>query len=131
MPAASRQRRSAGWLAERIIELLDRSARPLGAAAIAEQLRAQEGTVHDSAVFRDLQRLTGDGRIDKVHLLSAYRLHRPGTLSLICPNCGAYAEADCSATRDELASLGTAQGYQPRTVVLEASARCRACLAPG
>ena len=132
MPAADeRLRRSPGWLADRIVDLLGRTSRPLGATAIAELLRGQEGIVHDSAVFRVLLALTGAGRVEKVHLLAAYRLRQPGTLALICPDCGTYAEATCPGVAEDLAMLSVDNGHRPWTVVLECRARCGACLRNG
>lgn len=128
MPARARPRKAAGWLAERIVRLLDGAERPLGAVAIGAELRELHGVVHDSAIFRTLAILMAENRVEKVELIAAYRAHRPSPpMATVCGDCGGYAEIDADAVATDLGNLARSRGFRATRLVLEVLGKCAAC----
>jgi Fe2+ or Zn2+ uptake regulation protein len=99
----------------------------MSANTLGAQLSDANPDIVLSSVFRALGKMVAAGELDRVELLSGYRLHRPEpTVALICRRCGSYAET-AGAPRDELERLALGQGFDPIRFVMELQGLCRAC----
>ena len=111
-----------------VVTALRTSPVPLGAYAIADRLRDQGHRVVIPSIYRSLRRLSGAGVVEKVEMLSAYRI-RDGDkqLRLVCLKCGRTAAHPIPELYDLLIASVQRTGFEISNVAFEIAGRCSEC----
>ncbi len=115
-----------------ISEVLEGSDRFRSAQEIHEQLRASGKTIGLATVYRTLQDLARDEKIDVLRTPvgeSAYRLCATDTHHhhLVCTSCGASVEIENAALERWASESASRHGFTHETHVAEIYGRCGRC----
>ncbi len=131
----SRRRRPtvpAPTLDRSILGLLADAGTPLSAYDLVERLRHQGAQVVAMSVYRSLDRLSGRDQIQKVEMLSAYRVKDTiQPILMICIACGATQAAAAPDLHEALAQSLHRCGFVSRRVALEVAGLCTQCRTTG
>ncbi len=118
----------------RILEILAREGRPLGAYDLIDRVAAETGKrPAPISIYRALDFLLENNLIHRLASRNAYlacghgHARQAAIAFLICEACGAVEEADSGALRGSLAALTTEAHFSPRAQVMEVTGLCRAC----
>ena len=116
----------------KVLELLLREHRALGAYAILDLLRDAGFGSQPPVAYRALDFLAEHGFVHKIERLNAFvacahpnERHSPAFM--ICRLCDAVAEAQSGPTRGALGAAAQAAGFEIEKTVLEAEGVCPAC----
>lgn len=116
----------------KVLELLLREHRALGAYAILDLLREAGFGSQPPVAYRALDFLAEHGFVHKIERLNAFvACAHPGATHtpafMICRNCEAVAEAQSAPAKGALGDAARATGFQIERTVLEAEGLCPAC----
>src|SRR5271170_2345453 len=120
-------------LRRRVLDILSRSAAPLGAYAILEEMSRREGKhVAPPTVYRTLDFFLEHGFVHKIESLNAYAPcehleHAHHGMLLICESCGRSEEIEDAEVTRAIAGSAADAGFVLRRVMIEAQGTCRAC----
>lgn len=116
----------------RVLEILLREHRALGAYEILDLLRRDDTRVRPPIAYRALDFLTEHGFAHKIERLSAFvacnhpeEHHSPAFM--ICRMCHAVDEAHFSAAKGAFGAKARAKGFQIETTMVEAEGICPNC----
>lgn len=127
-PARARSMISAARLDGLILSALRASPVPLSAYAIGDRLRDQGHRVVMPSVYRSLRRLNAETEIEKVEILSAYRIAEgEKQLRLVCLTCGRTVGHSIPELYDMLVASVRKTGFEISYVALEVAGRCPGC----
>jgi Fur family zinc uptake transcriptional regulator len=115
----------------RVLELVCRAERPIGAYEILDQLR-EGATAAPPTVYRALDFLLEQGLIHKLETLHAFigcthPEHPHASQFLICSDCGRVRELESEAIAGGLQSLEQETGFRPQRPVVEVIGTCARC----
>ena len=118
----------------RILEILAREGRPLGAYEMIDKVAEATGKrPAPISIYRALDFLLENSLIHRLASRNAYLACGHGhnaqepIVFLICEACGSVAEATSAAMRGALGELIAQAEFSPRAQVMEVAGRCRAC----
>jgi Fur family zinc uptake transcriptional regulator len=116
----------------KVLEILLREHRALGAYAILDHLRDEGFGSQPPVAYRALDFLLANGLAHKIERLNAFiACAHPGTTHapafLICRVCESVAEAQSAPARGALGAAARATGFQIERAVVEAEGICPAC----
>jgi Fur family zinc uptake transcriptional regulator len=120
-------------LRRRVLGIFSRSAGPLGAYAIADELARLEGKpIAPPTVYRTLEFLLGHGFLHKIESRNAYAPcehvgHAHQGVLLLCEKCGRSDEIEDPAVARLLQKAGARAGFAPRRQMIEVQGLCREC----
>lgn len=128
-------REQSGRLTEqrkRVLELVWKSHKPVGAYAILEQLRAEGYNGAPPTVYRALEFLLEHGLIHRIESLNAYTgCAHPGEQHsgqfLICSKCQRVAELDDPKVSATISSSAARHGFAADHQVIEIRGLCPHC----
>lgn len=116
----------------KVLELLLREHRALGAYAILDLLRDAGFGSQPPVAYRALDFLVDHGFVHKIERLNAFvacahpgEAHSPAFM--ICRLCDAVAEANSAPAKGSLGTAAKAAGFQIEKTVVEAEGVCPAC----
>ena len=116
----------------KVLELLLREHRALGAYAILDLLREAGFGSQPPVAYRALDFLAENGFVHKIERLNAFvacthpeERHSPAFM--ICRLCDAVAEAQSSSAKGGLGAAAQAAGFHIEKTVVEAEGVCPAC----
>jgi len=116
----------------KVLELLLREHRALGAYAILDLLREAGFGSQPPVAYRALDFLAENGFVHKIERLNAFvacthpeERHSPAFM--ICRLCDAVAEAQSSPAKGGLGAAAQAAGFRIEKTVVEAEGVCPAC----
>jgi Fur family zinc uptake transcriptional regulator len=117
----------------RVLELVCRADRPVGAYEILDQLRDGPPAAPPT-VYRALDWLLAQGLVHKLETLHAYigcthPEHPHASQFLICDGCGGVTELEDQAISGSLASVAAETGFRPSRPVVEVIGTCSDCAA--
>ena len=123
-------------LRRRVLAIVWRGHRPVGAYDILDAMQAENGRkVAPPTVYRTLDFLRQQGLVHRVESLNAYvgcpdpgRPHR--VQFMICSDCGVAAEIDDARVGQALDAAAAAAGFVPRQRMVEVSGLCARCASP-
>ena len=123
-------------LRSRVLEIVWRSHRPLGAYAILEVLAADGRSPAPPTVYRALEFLTEHGLVHRLASLNAFigcsQPGHPGTGEfLLCQRCGIAAELDDPRIRSAIQRTAVAEGFEIQEHTVEVSGLCPNCQRAG
>jgi Fur family zinc uptake transcriptional regulator len=115
----------------RVLELVCRANRPVGAYEILDQLR-NGAPAAPPTVYRALDWLLAQGLVHKLETLHAYigcthPEHPHASQFLICDGCGGVTELEDQAIAGSLASVAAETGFRPSRPVVEVIGTCSDC----
>jgi Fur family zinc uptake transcriptional regulator len=115
----------------RVLELVCRAERPLGAYEILDQLR-NGARAAPPTVYRALDWLQAQGLVHKLETLHAYigcthPEHPHASQFLICDDCGGVTELEDKSIAGSLASVAAESGFRPSRPVVEVIGTCSVC----
>ena len=117
----------------KVLELLLREHRALGAYAILDLLREAGFGSQPPVAYRALDFLTEHGFVHKIERLNAFvacnhpgKSHSPAFM--ICRLCDAVAETYSTPAKGALGDAARAAGFQIEKTVVEAEGICPSCL---
>ncbi len=115
----------------RVLELVCRAQRPIGAYEILDQLR-EGATAAPPTVYRALDFLLEQGLVHKLETLHAFigcthPEHPHASQFLICADCGQVKELENEAIAGSLRSLEQETGFKPQRPVVEVIGTCARC----
>ncbi|MDQ6702931.1 MAG: transcriptional repressor [Pseudomonadota bacterium] len=120
----------------RILEILAREGRPLGAYEMIDRVAQATGKrPAPISIYRALDFLLENSLIHRLASRNAYLACGHGhavqepIVFLICEVCGGVVEATSTAMCGALAELAGQAKFSPRAQVMEVAGRCRACAA--
>jgi Fur family zinc uptake transcriptional regulator len=118
----------------KVLELLLREHRALGAYAILDLLRDAGFGSQPPVAYRALEFLSEHGFVHKIERLNAFvACARPGEehapAFMICRSCSAVAEATSAPTGGALGEAARAAGFRIEQAVIEAEGLCPNCAA--
>lgn len=129
-----------------VVELLERSQRPLDAGAVHRQLTAQGIRIDRASVYRVLAVLEEQALVHRVLSTNGYMACHPPTHvhvygpgepadhschhHLVCRQCGRATEIHCDGLSDLLAHISRATGFRVESHALEVGGLCQACQLP-
>ncbi|HXW72149.1 MAG TPA: transcriptional repressor [Methylocella sp.] len=120
----------------RILELLARVGRPLGAYEMIDRVAEATGKrPAPISVYRALDFLLENSLIHRLASRNAYlacdhgHAVREPIIFLICEECGGVVEARSPAICGALGDLAAEANFSPRAQVMEVAGRCQACTA--
>ncbi|QBR72638.1 Fur family transcriptional regulator [Beijerinckiaceae bacterium] len=120
----------------RILEILAREGRPLGAYEMIDRVAESTGKrPAPISIYRALDFLLDNNLIHRLASRNAYLACGHGHTAqepivfLICDVCGEVVEATSPAMRGSLADLARQAKFSPRAQVMEVAGRCKACAA--
>jgi Fur family transcriptional regulator, zinc uptake regulator len=120
----------------RILEILAREGRPLGAYEMIDKVGEATGKrPAPISIYRALDFLLENSLIHRLASRNAYLacLHghkaQEPIIFLICEACGSVVETTSPAIRGALSELVTEAEFSPRAQVMEVAGRCRSCAA--
>jgi Fur family transcriptional regulator, zinc uptake regulator len=118
----------------RILELLAREGRPLGAYEMIDRIAAATGKrPAPISIYRALDFLLENSLVHRLASRNAYLAcghghdAREPIVFLICEVCGEVVEAASPAMRAILGELAEEAKFSPRSQVMEVAGRCRSC----
>ncbi len=116
----------------RVLEILCRSDRPLGAYEILDRLQRQVPGARPPTVYRALTFLQEQGLVHRIESLNAFLgcLHPEHPhlgQFLICRRCGRVEELEDAGVERDLGRLARAWGFRPDARVVELLGRCADC----
>ncbi len=116
----------------KVLELLLKEHRALGAYAILDLLREAGFGSQPPVAYRALEFLTDHGFVHKIERLNAFvACNHPGInhspAFMICRLCNAVAEANSTPGKESLGDAARATGFQIEKTVVEAEGVCPAC----
>jgi len=119
-------------LRARVLEIVWRSHRPLGAYAILEVLAEEGRSPAPPTVYRALDFLTDHGLVHRLASLNAFigcsSPGHPGTCQfLLCRSCGTVAELDDAGIRRAIQRSASAEGFEAQLHTVEVSGLCPNC----
>jgi Fur family transcriptional regulator, zinc uptake regulator len=119
-------------LRRRVLELVWRSHRPVGAYDLLEALAAERRRAAPPTVYRALDFLMEQGLVHRIHSLNAFvgcaaAGNTHAAQFLICSDCGDATEFDDEELGAALGRLGTERGFRVRSRVIELQGRCARC----
>jgi Fur family transcriptional regulator, zinc uptake regulator len=121
----------------RILELLAREGRPLGAYEMIDRVAQATGKrPAPISIYRALDFLLENSLIHRLASRNAYLACGHGHAAqepivfLICEVCGEVVEATSAEMRGSLDELARQAKFAPRAQVMEVAGRCRTCAAP-
>ncbi|WP_162528576.1 Fur family transcriptional regulator [Novosphingobium sp. BW1] len=125
----SRQHRiPAAQLDELVLAALARAAAPLSAYQIIAALRDERKTVAPPPIYRALKRLLDQGEIERIEMLSAYRIRIvEKCIHAICDSCGGLSSIPASHAVDALNAAMKHAGFASPRLSIEATGRCARC----
>lgn len=119
---------------QRILEILAREGRPLGAYEMIDRVAHVTGKrPAPISIYRALDFLLENGLIHRLASRNAYLACDHGhsaqepIVFLICDICGEVLEATSAAMRGALSDLAGEAQFRPRAQVMEVAGRCRIC----
>ncbi len=119
----------------KVLELLLREHRALGAYAILDLLRDAGFGSQPPVAYRALDFLAENGFVHKIERLNAFvacahpgESHSPAFM--ICRKCDAVAEAHSTPAKGALGDAARAAGFQIEKTVVEAEGICPSCVDP-
>lgn len=119
---------------QRVLDLLARAQRPVGAYELIDLLAAETGRrPAPISVYRALDFLVERGRVHRLASRNAFlacgHAHDANepVAFLICDACGQVAERTSDALAHDVGDLTRAEGFAPRTQIIEIAGRCAAC----
>ena len=115
----------------RVLELVCRAARPVGAYEILDQIR-DGGIAAPPTVYRALDFLQEQGLVHKLETLHAYvgcthPEHPHMSQFLICADCGDVTELEDEAIAGSLRSVAAETGFEPSRPIVEVIGTCSNC----
>ena len=115
----------------RVLELVCRAARPVGAYEILDQIR-DGAAAAPPTVYRALDFLLEQGLVHKLETLHAYvgcthPEHPHMSQFLICADCGDVTELEDEAIAGSLRSVAAETGFEPRRPIVEVIGTCSNC----
>jgi Fur family transcriptional regulator, zinc uptake regulator len=120
----------------RILELLAREGRPLGAYEMIDRVAEATGKrPAPISIYRALDFLLENSLIHRLASRNAYlacghsHAAKEPIVFLICEVCGEVVEATSPEMRGVLGALAKEAKFSPRAQVMEVAGRCRACAA--
>jgi len=120
----------------RILEILAREGRPLGAYEMIDRVAHATGKrPAPISIYRALDFLLENSLIHRLASRNAYlacghgHVAREPIVFLICEVCGEVVEATSAAMRGALGDLAAEAKFSPRAQVMEVAGRCRTCAA--
>jgi Fur family transcriptional regulator, zinc uptake regulator len=120
----------------RILEILAREGRPLGAYEMIDRVAQASGKrPAPISIYRALDFLLENSLIHRLASRNAYLACGHGHAAqepivfLICEVCGKVVEATSGAMRGALGELAAEAKFSPRAQVMEVAGRCRCCAA--
>jgi Fur family zinc uptake transcriptional regulator len=116
----------------RVLEILCRSERPMGAYEILDLLPGAKGRSAPPTVYRALDFLLEQGLIHRIETLHAFigcdhPDARHSCQFLICDRCGTVAALEDSEITSSLSRAAQRQGFAPARRVVELIGTCSAC----
>ncbi|HEB96291.1 MAG TPA: transcriptional repressor [Sedimenticola thiotaurini] len=116
----------------RVLEILCRSRRPLGAYEILDRLQQDTAGARPTTVYRALAFLQEQGLVHRIESLNAFLgcLHPEHPhlgQFLICRRCGRVQELEDAGVERDLGRMARASGFQPDLRVVELLGRCSDC----
>ncbi len=116
----------------RVLEILCRSARPLGAYEILDAMREGTRALAPPTVYRALDFLLEQGLVHKLESLHAFvgcnhPEHPHSSQFLICDACGAVTEIENEAISRSLGCAAHETGFRPLRPVVEVIGTCAGC----
>lgn len=116
----------------KVLELVWRSDRPLGAYDILAAIQAVQPKAAPPTVYRALDFLLGQGLIHKLQSLHAYvGCAHPGEPHagqfLICTACGDVTELEDPGVTRSLGKAAAASGFVADAPIVELTGRCSDC----
>ena len=116
----------------RVLELVLRAGRPLGAYELLDALRREGGGAGPPTVYRALEFLVAHGLVHRIETLHAFvGCDHPGELHagqfLICRDCGAVHEVEDPAVSRSVLAAADASGFAAERPVVEIQGRCARC----
>lgn len=115
-----------------LLELLGESDVPLSAYDLLARLRERGRYMMAASIYRALDRLCARKLIEKVEMLSAFRVKDvPRSILMICERCRRTRPLPVPAVHESLAKSVTRVGFLARAFALEASGLCAECRRPG
>ena len=117
----------------RVLELVCRAERPVGAYEILDQLR-DGGPAAPPTVYRALDWLLAQGLVHKLETLHAYigcthPEHPHASQFLICDGCGGVTELEDPTIAGSLATVAAETGFRPSRPIVEVIGTCSDCAA--
>lgn len=120
----------------RILEILAREGRPLGAYELIERVAQATGKrPAPISIYRALDFLLENGLVHRLASCNTFLACGHGheaqepIVFLICERCGEVVEATSDSMRGALAALTASAKFSPRAQVMEVAGRCEACAA--
>ncbi len=120
----------------RILEILAREGRPLGAYEMIDRVAQATGKrPAPISIYRALDFLLENSLIHRLASRNAYLACRHGHAAqepivfLICDVCGDVVEVTSAAMRGALLEIATEAEFSRRAQVMEVAGRCRTCAA--
>jgi len=115
----------------RVLELVCRAARPIGAYEILDQIR-DGAPAAPPTVYRALDFLQEQGLVHKLETQHAYvgcthPEHPHMSQFLICADCGDVTELENEAIAGSLRSVAAETGFEPRRPIVEVIGTCSTC----
>lgn len=115
----------------RVLELVCRAERPVGAYEILDHLR-EGSTAAPPTVYRALDFLLEQGLVHKLETLHAFigcthPEHPHASQFLICADCGRVNELENEAIAGSLRALEQETGFRPERPVIEVLGTCAHC----
>ena len=115
----------------RVLELVCRAARPVGAYEILDQIR-DGAAAAPPTVYRALDFLLEQGLVHKLETLHAYvgcthPEHPHMSQFLICADCGDVTEIEDTSISNSLQKATRETGFTPRRRVVEVIGVCAEC----
>lgn len=117
----------------RVLEIVCRAARPIGAYEILDLVR-DGAPAAPPTVYRALDFLLEQGLVHKLETLHAYvgcthPEHPHASQFLICADCGEVCELEDHAIAASLDQVAAETGFQPRRPIVEVLGTCARCAA--
>jgi len=127
-PVRERSNIPASRLDALVVAALRASPVPLSAYAIADRLRDQGNRVVIPSIYRSLRRLSGAGVVEKVEMLSAYRIaDGDKQLRLVCLACCRTVAHPIPELYDLLIASVQRTEFEISKAALEIAGRCADC----
>ncbi|MGB5832345.1 MAG: transcriptional repressor [Thiohalocapsa sp.] len=115
----------------RVLELVCRAGRPVGAYEILDQIR-DGATAAPPTVYRALDFLLRQGLVHKLETLHAYvgcthPEHAHVSQFLICADCGDVTELENESIAGSVRSVAAETGFEPHRPIVEVIGTCSNC----
>ncbi len=111
-----------------VMEFLAQSDVPLSAYDLVALFRERGRHMAGPSIYRSLDRLYARQLIEKVEMLSAFRIRDvPQAILMICVACGRTRPLSVPALQEALAQSVASVGFVPRTIALEVAGLCAHC----